>query len=303
MGPDPLISSGKTTIATYSRGIRPRRSPADGLWQPLGAQQPAGRRHLQAQHGEDQRPGSGKAPRVEFAKPLSVSETTIKVLREGNGERIKENQKAEVGYLAYNGQDGSQLADTYLSKHESLPVNDALKKGNEPLYKAILGVKQGSDLAIAMPGQGGTGPTQLLVLHVFSATDIAPVLSKPEGDAVTPPAGLPKVTVNDKQEATIDVKGVAAPKQLIAQDLIKGKGAEVKSTDTIVAKLHRSPPRRRQGLRLELQDRQAGHVPSDRRHPGLDQGPDRQDGRLPCAAGHPGGGRLRRQAGPGPSRG
>jgi len=179
--------------------------------------------------------GAGKAPRVEFAKPLSVTETTIKVLREGNGERIKENQKAEVGYLAYNGQDGSQLADTYLSNHESLPLNDALKKGNEPLYKAILGVKQGSDLAIAMPGQGGQGPTQLLVLHVFSATDIPPVLSKPEGDAVTPPAGLPKVTVNDKQEATIDVKGVAAPKQLIAQDLIKGKGATVKSSDTIVA--------------------------------------------------------------------
>ncbi len=50
---------------------------------------------------------------------------------------------------------------------------------------------------------------------------------------MTPPAGLPTVKENDKGVPVISVDGVAAPKALISQDLIKGKGQAVKSTDTI----------------------------------------------------------------------
>ncbi|MFJ3959110.1 FKBP-type peptidyl-prolyl cis-trans isomerase [Arthrobacter sp. NPDC090010] len=181
--------------------------------------------------------GADKAPRVEFAKPLNVTETTIKTVHDGTGDRVKENQKVEVGFLAYNAQDGSQLADNYLSNHQQLTLNDAMKKGNSALYNAVVGAKLGSDLGIALPPDptSGSNTTQLMVLHLFSAKDLAPVLSKPEGDAVTPPAGLPKVTVDKDQKPTIDVKGVATPKALVAQDLIKGKGDAVKATDTIVA--------------------------------------------------------------------
>ena len=52
---------------------------------------------------------------------------------------------------------------------------------------------------------------------------------------MTPPAGLPKVTEDSKGVPQIDVKGVAKPTDLIAQDLIKGKGATVEANDTIVA--------------------------------------------------------------------
>ena len=59
------------------------------------------------------------------------------------------------------------------------------------------------------------------------------MLDKPEGETVTPPAGLPTVKENDKGVPEISVKGVAAPKALVSQDLIKGTGPEVKATDTL----------------------------------------------------------------------
>jgi hypothetical protein len=182
--------------------------------------------------------GDKKAPGVEFTKPLDVKEPTIKVVTEGTGERVKANQVADISILALSGKDGSTLEDTYAKDPEPLELNDALKTGNAVIYNAFVGAKVGSELALAVPGQAAqagaeAGPTQLLVVKVLAAKDAPKVLDKPEGDAVTPPAGLPSVKENDKGIPEISVDGVPAPTALIAQDLIKGKGPEVKATDTL----------------------------------------------------------------------
>jgi peptidylprolyl isomerase len=182
--------------------------------------------------------GDKKAPGVEFTKPLDVKEPTIKVVTEGTGERVKANQVADISILALSGKDGSTLEDTYAKDPEPLELNDALKTGNAVIYNAFVGAKVGSELALAVPGQAAqagaeVGPTQLLVVKVLAAKDAPNALDKPEGDAVTPPAGLPSVKENDKGIPEISVDGVAAPTALVAQDLIKGKGPEVKATDTL----------------------------------------------------------------------
>ncbi len=182
--------------------------------------------------------GDKKAPGVEFDKPLDVKDATIKVVTEGSGDRLKANQIAEISIVAFNGTDGTQLEDTFPNDPEPLELNDELKTGSEVIYNAFVGAKVGSLLALAVPGkaaaEGGTAnPTQLLVVKILSAKDAPKVLDKPEGDPVTPPAGLPTVKENDKGIPEISVDGVAAPTELIAQDLIKGKGPEVKDTDTL----------------------------------------------------------------------
>jgi peptidylprolyl isomerase len=181
--------------------------------------------------------GDKKAPKVEFTKPLDVTTPTVKVVTEGNGDRVKANQIAEVSVLALNGKDGSTLDDGFPKDPQPIELNDELKTKSPIIYNAFVGAKIGSHLALAAPGQAaaqGTAaqPPQLLIIKVISAKEAPKVLDKPEGDAVTPPAGLPTVTEKDGVPA-IDVKGVAAPKKLIAQDLIKGKGPEVKATDTL----------------------------------------------------------------------
>ncbi|TLM87639.1 FKBP-type peptidyl-prolyl cis-trans isomerase [Pseudarthrobacter sp. NamE5] len=182
--------------------------------------------------------GDKKAPGVEFTKPLEVSEPTVKVITEGSGETVKANQVANISVLALNGTDGSTLEDTFPNEPEALELNEELKTGSEVIYNAFVGAKVGSSLALAVPGQaaaagGEAQPTQLLVIKVISAEDVAPVLEKPEGEAVTPPPGLPKVTENGEGIPEINVEGVAAPTELVSQDLIKGNGATVKETDTL----------------------------------------------------------------------
>jgi hypothetical protein len=181
--------------------------------------------------------GDKKAPGVEFTKPLDVAEPTVKVVTEGSGERVKANQVAEISVLALNGKDGATLDDSFPRDPEPLELNEKLKTGSAIVYNAFVGAKVGSQLALAIPGKAAAEgaeaqPTQLLIIKVLSAKDAPKVLEKPEGDAVTPPAGLPTVTEKDGVPE-ISVKGVAAPKKLIAQDLIKGQGPEVKATDTL----------------------------------------------------------------------
>lgn len=183
--------------------------------------------------------GDKKAPGVEFTKPLDVTEPTVKVVAEGTGDPVKANQVANISILALNGADGATLEDTFAGEPEPLELNEELKTGSAVIYNAFVGSKIGSTLALAIPGQAAAAggaeaqPTQLLLIKVLSATDVAPVLEKPEGEAVTPPAGLPTVKDNDKGVPEISVEGVEAPTALVSQDLIKGNGAEVKETDTL----------------------------------------------------------------------
>jgi hypothetical protein len=180
--------------------------------------------------------GNDKAPGIEFSKPLTVSEPTVKMVVEGDGERIKAGQTAELVYLAVDGNDGKTVEDAYANGPQPIELTDELKTGNEQIYNAIVGAKIGSQIAFAAPGNAtasAAASTQLVVFKLVSAKDAAPVLEKPEGETVTPPAGLPTVKEDDKGIPQISVDGVAAPKELIAQDLIKGSGAAVKATDTL----------------------------------------------------------------------
>jgi peptidylprolyl isomerase len=182
--------------------------------------------------------GDKKAPGVEFTKPLEVTEATVKVVKDGDGDRVKANQIASISIVALSGRDGSTLEDTFPGEPEELELTDDLKTESPVIYNAFVGAKIGTHLALAVPGKAAAEgaeaqPTQLLVVKVLSAKDAPKVLDKPEGETVTPPAGLPTVKDNDKGIPEISVEGVAAPTALVSQDLIKGTGPEVKETDTL----------------------------------------------------------------------
>ncbi|UKA61133.1 FKBP-type peptidyl-prolyl cis-trans isomerase [Arthrobacter sp. FW306-04-A] len=182
--------------------------------------------------------GDKKAPGLEFTKPLDVTQPTIKLVTDGTGDRVKAGQIAEIAYIAVDGKDGKTLEDTFTTGPMPVELNDQLKTGSAVLYNALVGAKVGADIAFAVPGTAASGTTaatssQLVVFKITSVKDATKALDKPEGDAVTPPAGLPAVKVDDKGIPQISVDGATAPQSLIAQDLIKGKGAVVKETDTL----------------------------------------------------------------------
>lgn len=184
--------------------------------------------------------GDKKAPGLEFTKPLDVTQPTIKLVSDGTGDKVKAGQIAQIAYIAVDAKDGKTLEDTFPSGSQPVELNDKLKSGSAILYNALVGAKVGANIAFAVPGTAATAQaaatsSQLVVFKVTSVKDATKALDKPEGDTVTPPAGLPTVKVDDKGIPQISVDGVKAPQALIAQDLIKGKGEALKETSTVLA--------------------------------------------------------------------
>ncbi|WP_434611973.1 FKBP-type peptidyl-prolyl cis-trans isomerase [Arthrobacter sp. A5] len=189
----------------------------------------------------------GKAPTVDFAKPLKIATESIKVVSEGDGAKVADGQAMILRLAAFNADDGTALGDTYAEASGQSYVVDAKFQQQYPLiYATFVGAKVGSDIAYGVPGTpavaGSTAapaqpaaPAQLVVYHIESAKDVAKPLAKPEGDTVTPPDGLPTVKDDDKGVPQITIPATPASTTLVSQDLIKGKGPAVKATDTIVA--------------------------------------------------------------------
>ncbi|HKU30727.1 FKBP-type peptidyl-prolyl cis-trans isomerase [Arthrobacter sp. NyZ413] len=184
--------------------------------------------------------GDNKAPGLDFTKPLDVSQPTIKLINDGTGDKVKAGQIVGMSYVTVDGKDGKTVDDSFPNGPQPLELNDTFKSGNEIIYNALVGAKVGAYLAFAAPGTAASGETpatsaQLAVLKIVSAKDAPKALDKPEGDVVTPPAGLPTVKVDNNGVPQISVAGVKPPTSLISQDLIKGKGDVVKATSTVMA--------------------------------------------------------------------
>ena len=191
--------------------------------------------------------GKGEAPKVSFDKPLTIAAESVKVITEGKGKAVKAGQAVTLQAIGFNAEDGTTNGDSYSDPAgERIVFDDAFKTSNPLVYSTFVGTNVGSYVAYAFPGtpavEGSTAapsqaaqPTILTIFQIESAADVAKPLAKPEGDAVTPPAGLPTVKDNDKGIPVVTIGDAKAPTELIAQDLITGKGPAVKAADTIVA--------------------------------------------------------------------
>lgn len=180
-------------------------------------------------------------PTVEFKKPFAVKETAAKVLAEGKGDKLAKGQQVIVDYVGLNGRDGKEFDSSWKGgKPATFKLADgALIKG---FITGLVGQKIGSRVLIAIPSKDGyadgneqagikKGDSLLFVVDVKNAYK---PLAKAEGDAVTPPAGLPAVTVDKTNTPTaITIPKTAVPTKLVVQPLIKGKGAKVTAENTI----------------------------------------------------------------------
>lgn len=188
-------------------------------------------------------PAKGKkAPSVDFEdKPLTVSETTLNVLKEGSGEQLADDAYATVDLAMFSGKDGKivQGSQTYTS---SPIVLDLGNEGALPgLVKSIKGQKVGSHGVSVMPPKdlfgdegmpdyGVDGKDNLVLVY-----DVRGVLpDQAEGTQKKPAAGLPSVTWKADAPAEITVpKDAKEPKKLVTETLIEGEGKAVKKGDNV----------------------------------------------------------------------
>jgi peptidylprolyl isomerase len=182
------------------------------------------------------------APKIEVKPaPLKVTETTTKVVKDGDGAPVKGNEIVSLKYVLLNGKDGSQIDTNFGKANLGLSLDSAeLLPG---LKKGLKDQKVGSRVLIAMPPKdafGEQGNEQLkvgaadTVVFMMDVVSAQLPLKSAEGKAVAPKSGLPTVKVEQGKEAAFTIpKGAKPPTKTVSQLLVQGKGAEVAKGQTI----------------------------------------------------------------------
>lgn len=180
----------------------------------------------------------GKSPKVTFKAPFAIDKTRTKVLSEGKGGAIKEGSMVTVDYYGVDARTGKKFDDSF---SRGAPATFSLAQVVPGFSKGLTGQKQGSRVLIAMPGSDGydasggnaqagieVGDTLLFVVDI-----VAVPLTGPEGDKVAAKDGLPTVTDKDGVPS-VTIPKTDPPAKLTVQPIIKGEGAKVAASDTIV---------------------------------------------------------------------
>jgi peptidylprolyl isomerase len=170
----------------------------------------------------------GSKPNVTFDPAFIGEKEDSLVIAPGTGAEIKAGQRVTVNYIAISGNDGSELDETY----GKTPQNIILDQNSllAPVYNAMVGQKVGARILVSadVTEQQGTW-----ILFVFDITDAQDIPTSASGTPVTPPAGLPVVTVVDGVPTITPPTGTP-PTTLVSQVLIKGDGPVITSGQTVL---------------------------------------------------------------------
>ena len=175
-------------------------------------------------------------PVVTVPAPWGITSTQSKVLRPGGAQVLTPTSVVTLNYVGVNGTTG-EIFDTSFDGGQ--PATFSLQQVVAGFQKGLEGQAVGSRVLIGMPSEDGypegtpdgsiaAGAAIVFVVDILSAN-----FDDATGEAVTPAAGLPTVTMTDgKPELTVPA-GVAAPAELTVQPLIKGPGAAITEASTI----------------------------------------------------------------------
>ena len=156
-----------------------------------------------------------------------------------NTQAVGAASTVTVNYVGVNGRTGAVFDSSFQRGQAATFSMDGVITG---FKNGLTGQKVGSRVLIGMTGADGyaqgnpqagiqAGDSLVFVVDiVFASYDEA------TGEAVTPAAGLPTVTVTEgKPELTFPEGGVNA-EQLVVQPLIKGAGTAIEANSTISVK-------------------------------------------------------------------
>src|SRR5688572_18359634 len=102
---------------------------------------------------------AGEKPTLDFEQPLELTETTTRVLEEGDGDEIATGSLVTFDYVFVNGRDGKELDTSYDKEPAELVYEDSLMAG---VYKGLDRVPAGSRVLVGIAPDDGLGadPTQ-----------------------------------------------------------------------------------------------------------------------------------------------
>lgn len=178
-------------------------------------------------------------PEVTIPTPWGIDKTQAKVLKPGGEQKLNESSTVTLNYVGLNGRTG-EIFDSSYERGE--PATFQLQGVVPGFAEGLTGQSVGSRVLIAMPSEDGyadgnpsagieKGDSILFVVDIISAN-----FDEATGEAVTPVAGLPVVTMTGGKPEVAIPKDATKPTELVTQPLIKGTGPAVTENSTIQVK-------------------------------------------------------------------
>lgn len=186
----------------------------------------------------------GKAPAVHIPAKNADTALVTKTLVRGHGEKLTagDSYLANFDVFVWHGKTNKLLFSSFTSTPEVLPVT----MGLTGLQKALSGERVGSRVLAVLPPKYGYGPqgnSQIGVkpgdtlVWVVDLLHAFPPNASASGQHVSVGGGkLPTVSVGAGGAPQISVPKTAPPSKLVVKTLIKGTGAAVQATQSIVVR-------------------------------------------------------------------
>lgn len=177
----------------------------------------------------------GEKPEIAFKAPMTVEDNSYVVLQEGNGDQIEDGDRLCMQAIALNAQDGTEIASSWEDNTPDCSVLVSSDSLNSDYYNIFKSLKLNA--TVAFGSNDTSSSTGVSYIMAYTLVSKSKDYTQATGDEVTDiPADLPKVTRAKNGKPSIDMNGYKGSDTLIAQPLIKGKGAAVTEKDSVVVK-------------------------------------------------------------------
>lgn len=177
----------------------------------------------------------GEKPQIAFKAPMTVEDNSYVVLQEGNGEQIEDGDRVCMQAIALNAQDGTEVASTWEDNTPDCSVlidSDSLSSDYYNIFKA-----QKINATVAFGSNDTSSSSGTSYIMAYTLVSKSKDYTQATGDEVTDiPADLPKVTRAKDGKPSIDMNGYKGSDTLVVQPLIKGKGATITDSQSVVVK-------------------------------------------------------------------
>lgn len=168
----------------------------------------------------------GTMPFFNVETPLALTGEVARVADVGAGPVVESGDAVAVHVASFNPDTQTIEASSYEQGPELLLA----EPGSLPqaLLDSMLGAQVGSRVLFGAPADGHT------TIYSFEILGTGPVFERAEGTAVTPPAGLPVVTLADDGTPALTPAEGEPPAGMVVQPLITGAGDPVSADSWLV---------------------------------------------------------------------
>ncbi|MBO1331786.1 FKBP-type peptidyl-prolyl cis-trans isomerase [Streptomyces sp. VRA16 Mangrove soil] len=183
----------------------------------------------------------GKKATITLPKGDPSDKFVVHTLSQGDGATVQKNDLVSMNFTGKIWKGGKDLGTTYGAQGGGEQMVTAGAAGQLPAFaQAVVGQKEGSRILVVAPpaaGFGAQGNQQVGITGTDTlvfALDVGKVIpKKAEGTQAAIPSNLPQIKADKEEPATISIPKNDPPKKLVDQVLINGKGAEIKSGQTV----------------------------------------------------------------------